>query len=210
MRRDGGAEEHGPLAGSVTREASDDELLRRAREGSASAHGELFDRFRPRVERFIQRHRGKHVGRCVSVSDLCQESYLGTRRGLEALPEEATLDDFQRMLFRNARWVIQTHARKHREFEGESASETPVSQAVRGRGSSETRGEVTKADERAWLERCIEALDPRFAAVVRLRMEGLRFGAIGDALGIGEDAVRKRFLRASVELERRAKKERRG
>jgi len=178
---------------------SDPDLLRRARAGSREAIEELVERCSPMLEAYLRRRSGARLKRFTSISDLRQEVLLRGVDALRLLPDDATLDDFQALLQKHAQWAIGGAVRHAQRVAGESATPDAGPTATPTR----SEGDVTREDDQRWLARQVEELEPPLAAVVRLRLAGLTFAEMSRELGIGEDAARKRFLRASVLLRRR-------
>lgn len=178
------------------------ELIRRARAGSREAVDALLERFTPVVEDYLERRVGPRMRRHTSISDLRQDVLMRLDYALGALGPEASFADLQALLLRHAQWAIGRAARSARAFAGESAGgdhRTPSSTPA----PEPTRGDVTRNDELARLAADVGALEPALAEAVHLRLEGKTFGAIASALGIGEDAARKRLLRAALILRAR-------
>ena len=180
-------------------------LIVSARTGDRSAREELHRQFSKSLARFLRSQVGKKLERTVSISDLSQESFLRSFDAIEHLPEDASRGDFEAMLFRNARWVVGSHARKHDRFAGESADDQEGLGAGAQRGADRSAGSITRQDELRWFGEQIERLKPDQALVLRLRQQGLEFDEIASRLDLSEHAVRKRFLRAAVELRRLSK-----
>lgn len=182
-------------------DAEESACLARAREGDAAAVEALYRRFDAPLRRYLERKTGAALARAVSLSDLCQDTFLQALDALRVLPPHATFDDFRGVLFRHALWMLGKHADRHREFVGESVlgeRDTPVDAPASERSS----GELTRLDEIGWIREQLERLEPEQADVLRRRFEGQSFAEIAEALGIREGAARQRFLRGSRELRR--------
>jgi len=177
------------------------ERLRRAREGDSDAVEDLYRHFEAPLRRYLDRKTGAALARAVSISDLCQETFVQALGALRVLPAHATFDDFRGVLFRHALWMLGKHAERNREFVGESVlgERSACDDAPQ---SERTSGELTRLDEIGWIREQLERLDPDHAAVLRLRFEGQSFAQIAAALDIREGAARQRFLRGSRELRR--------
>ena len=181
--------------------------MQAARAGDRAARNALYERFEPRLRAYLARRVGKKLTRAVSVSDLCQDTFLQVLDALRVLPEDATLDDFQGLLFRHAQWIVGKQAEKHGGFRGEStpgAAVDPVAPPNDGR----SKGEVTRLDELEWLRALVGTLPEDQAAVVRLRLDGRTFAEIARELGIRADGARQRYLRGSLALRRRVEEAR--
>ena len=173
-----------------------------ARRGDRNARAVLHERFADRLAAFLRGRVGPKLGRAVSISDLCQESFLRSYDALHTLPEGADGSDFEAILYRNARWVVGSQARKHKHFDGESAVDSGYAARIPDPDYATNSGVVTREDEVRWLEAQVARLKRDQAAVVRRRLEGMAFERIAEELDISEYAARKRFLRGALELRR--------
>lgn len=176
----------------MTADPRPDDLLRRARARSPVALDALAIRLRRDLRPVLERRVGTGLRRYVSVSDLEQDVLGELRDALEQLPEEAGYDDLLRLVLHRTSWAIGRALRNTERLLGESAAQ----EAAPGEDPGET-GAVTRADEFAYFESLVASLPPELAEVVWLRREGRTFGEIGAVMGIGEEAARKRFLRAA-------------
>ena len=176
------------------------ELIARAKAGDDEALEQLIDRCAGGVRAHLERITGARLRRSASVSDLEQEVWLRSREVLARLPQGAGARDFENLLHTHVRWILGNAVDQGRRFEGETAAPHALQAEASSRAGD---GTVTRADERAALDAAVDALEPSLAAVVRLRGEGLTWGQIGAQLAIGEDAARKRFVRAAKRLRER-------
>jgi len=179
-----------------------DPVLERAVRGSHQARDELARRFGPDLASYIDRQAGARIRRVASVSDLCQEVFDRVFRSLslDRVPEGFTADQFRGRLFRNAHWVISSHAKAAKRFLGESTAGT--AEAAQRSVDPPRAGSVTEADELRWVRELADRLDPHYGKVIRLRLEGLEFEEVARRLGEKVDTVRKRYLRACDALKR--------
>lgn len=177
-----------------------DALLRAAIGGDEAARTALVAANAARLQRYLDRRSGARLRREVSSADLLQEVFLRVFAALRAMPEDATAETFRRWLYRHADWVLQNHGRAAQRHHGESAGDTPPAAAPAPHASA---GVVTTADEVAWLRALLQKLPAKYADVVRLRLEGLPFEAIGQRLGLDEAAARQRFARVLQTLRER-------
>lgn len=146
----------------------------------------------------LERRAGAGVKRYTTVADLCQE-VLGRMSGILAqLVPSSTWDDLEALLHTHARWAVQNAARSRRRFDGESVAGAGTG-PHEAPGHSET-GQVTRADETAWVLARIDELPEELRAVARLRLEGASFSGIAEELSIAEGTARKRFLQAARAL----------
>ncbi len=69
------------------------------------------------------------------------------------------------------------------------------------RGVTEPPARADRAEQQAWLNLALELLDADDRDVIRGRdWDELPFAALGERLGIGEEAARKRYTRALPRL----------
>jgi RNA polymerase sigma factor (sigma-70 family) len=179
------------------------DLIAAARNGEPGALDRLVAHCERDLESYIDRHLGARLRRRHDVADIRQEATMAAVAALGVLPAAATVDDFRRMLLRNARWILAGRGRRKDRVEGESAAPTPPSQLAVAPGDTRS-GSITRADELAWMHRLVDRLDPRYAAVIELRLEGLPFAEVARRLDESEENVKKRFQRAVVALRRYA------
>lgn len=178
-----------------------DELLQRARDGDEAARAALVRAHERRLRRYVERRSGRHLRRDVSASDVVQDVFLRVFAALPAMPADASAETFRRWLYRHADWVLADRGNAARHHHGESAAGAGPSQAPSPAG---TTGPVTRADEVVWLRTLLARLPAKYADVVRLRLEGLAFDAIGRRLGIQEAAARQRYARVLQALRERS------
>ncbi|MBJ01570.1 MAG: hypothetical protein CMK00_01725 [Planctomycetes bacterium] len=169
------------------------DLIGRALNGSTAAREQLLHLCTPELSRFVARSMGGHLKRAYSVEDICQDTFLRALGALDALPSGADYNDFRGVLYQHAHWVLARKGRQAGLFRGESAGDAD---RVEARANA-TEGEVTRADERAYLGAAVARLTPDLARVVRLRLDGLSFSEIAKATATPEGTLRKRFMRAS-------------
>lgn len=177
-----------------------DPLLERARAGDRTAWSELAVATSDELRKFVERGMGERLKRRVAPDDLCQEALLQALGAIPALRADATIDDFRRLLLRNANWVVMDRGRRDKKLVGESVS--PVEPGAVAQGTSpETRaGPVTRADDLRWMHSLVARLDSRFGQVIAARLAGKDFPEIALELGASEANVRKRYQRAVAAL----------
>lgn len=174
-------------------------LLAAARAGDQVARGELHGLARGAVRSYLARAIGRRAERTLALDDLEQEAFLHAFEVLPRLEEIDSLDAFRALVLRHARWRVFKEVRRNRRFAGESEISKPLATLGEAAGVSEA-GEVTRHDQLEHLASQVDRLPEKQAEVIRLRMMGTEFAAIAGALGIGEEAVRKRYTRGLVEL----------
>lgn len=185
----------------------DRQLIREARAGSREALGRLLALCAPTIEAYLRRHVGAALRRHASLSDIQQVAMLRGVDALRRLPDTASLSDAKALFLRHARWAIGHSVRQAQAMAGESdarADRRPAALAV----PQSSEGVVTRGDELRQLESDVRRLPRELGDAVRLRLRGRTFREIAVVLGVSEDAVRKRLLRAAVLLRGRRSKSR--
>lgn len=178
------------------------DLVRQAKHGSREAYESLLAQCEPVIRAFLANQLGSRLKRHTSLSDLHQEVLMRGAEALRALPDDAEVDDFRALLLMHARWAIGKAVRRGRNFAGESVV-TPEFGPQATPTPTASQGVVTRGDEMAWLAAEVDGLEAPLAAAVRLRLQGRTFAEIAAELGIGEDAARKRLVRAALLLRER-------
>lgn len=181
--------------------SAEQELIKSAKEGSEAAQALLYRAFFDPLVRHLSKRIGRKLGRAVSISDLAQDAFINSLAAMRVLPIDAGTEEFRGILYRHARWMIGKAVKKHQGFQGESAiGDRELEVAVPARGSSQSLGDVTRADESNWLAEQIEKLPQESAEVLRLRLDSLGLSEIAERLGIPYDTAKKRVQRASQRL----------
>jgi RNA polymerase sigma-70 factor (ECF subfamily) len=181
-------------------DASEADLLERAREGNDSAFRILFERHAELLTARIQHRLPARLSRKLSVSDVLQETRI--------VAHERCLDfDPGRGPFRN--WLLGIVDMKVREasrrFDGTSkrAAGREISRGGRvdtenfmGRGPSPSEVAAT-AELRERARRAREQLPEDYAEILRLTFdEGLTLGEAGERMGRSREAAKKLYGRA--------------
>lgn len=173
-------------------------LLDAARAGDPAAVEELLRRVQPRLLRFGLRM----CGDPEDAQDVLQETLLAALRALPGFEGRSSLDTW---LYAIARRHC---VKKRRRSKFAPAHELPLegdSEALTLRDPARTADQ--EVDDRrlaAALEGAIQALAPAYREVLLLRdVEGLTAPQVGQALGLGVEAVKSRLHRARGQVRRR-------
>ena len=177
-----------------------DPLIQRAKDGCNVARGELQERFAEDLRGYVRRHVGVGLGRKISHSDLCQETFVRVFKGMHSLPDDATPALFRSRLMRTAEWVIRDAARSLQRLSGESLAGALGAESVVDPAGNQSMGDVTRDDQARWLHRLLSRLPRPYADVLRQKLAGSDFRTIADRLGEREGTVRKRYERACQQL----------
>ena len=176
-----------------------DELVARVGRGESEAVEEVLDLLRPLVAAAVHRKMRPPARRWMDPEDLVQVVLTEIAGRIDKLPAEGGWQELRRWTWRTVDLRLRDAWRKHQRMLGESAI-TPEG-AVAERGGV---GEVTRHDERRWLEELVSQLPEQYSEVVRLcAFEGMTPEAAAHELGISRDAVYKRYEKARRALQRR-------
>jgi RNA polymerase sigma factor (sigma-70 family) len=170
-----------------------DPILQHARDGDPAAWQVLVDQHSTLLRRYLDRRMGPQLRRTCSSGDLVQEVLTRMLHALRAAPADATLQTFRRWLLQHADWVLASRGHGARRHFGESVAGV-IDGSLADR-SPATTGPVTHADQVAWMRSLLDRLDPKYADVVRLRLDGVSFAEIAERLGVEEATVRQRLSR---------------
>lgn len=175
-------------------EMNDTDCVRRSLDGDRDAYAFL-----------VRRHQGKVLSLCLSLlrvrdeaEDAAQDVFIKAYRGLSGFRFESS---FSTWLYRIAysRCLDLLRSRRRRPEESlEALTAAGVETASAATGLS--------PEERADLERALEALRPEERLILTLReSQGLSYEELTEALDISLDAVKSRLRRARRALQERAR-----
>lgn len=187
-----------PAPESLTRS-----LLRRLHEEDPDALPQLLERDLEWIEAQVRRRLGEQLRQKAETMDFVQEAVVGAlRHGPRFVVSDQ--DQFRALMVRIVENALRKQHRFHKQQRRDVARQEPLpsESIVDLDGSRATPSKAASdAEHRAWVQLGIELLDESDREVVRLRQwEGLSFAAVGEAIGVGEDAARMRFQRALARL----------
>ena len=166
-------------------DASDDELVRRARSGDREAFAEIYRRYHAVVYRFARLMSGSApIG-----EDVTQETFTVLLRDLHRYcAQRARLTTY---LYGVARNVTRSSLRRNRRFVRlDTSSHEPVVNA-------DPAGALERSEEQRELRRVIAGLPSRYREVVILcAIHGLSYAEVAAILGAPVGTVRSRLSRA--------------
>lgn len=171
-----------------------------ARQGDSAALDRLVSSCWTEVEAFVRRNAGKEVLRIEAAEDLVSRTLLVFCRRFQTFPERLDAQGLRGVLLQLAKWEIARVLERRPPARRFSSTDSPEP-------ASPTRssGTVTRADERAHLLTILARMNPRYAEVLRCQiLEGKSTPFTALELGISEENVKKRLLRARQELRRLA------
>jgi RNA polymerase sigma-70 factor (ECF subfamily) len=193
--------------GDRTRE--DETLLHRAGSGDAAAIGDLFTRYRPRLERMLGVRLDRRLQRRMDVSDVLQDVYLEmTRRlpeyaanasvpfyvWLRSLAGQRLVDLYRRHLGARMR-AIDVEVSLHQGGVPQ-ASSLSLAEQLAGGLTSPTQA-ASREELRLRLQEVLNTLEPLDREIIAMRhFEELTNVEVAEVLGIQKSAASKRYLRA--------------
>ena len=171
----------------------DHELIRDAREGSASAFEQLVCRYDARVLAMALRY----VGTKDDAKDIYQEVFVRVHRGLRNFRMES---EFSTWLYRITANVCLTHRAQHRkrlETTGSGADDDVLGSLASGDASAEDRMHASEIS--ASVAKAMERLSPQQKLVFTLRhYQGHKLREIASMMECTEGTV-KRYLFAATQ-----------
>lgn len=156
---------------------------------------QLITRFQARLLARIRLMMGPAARECLESSDVLQDVFAEALRNLRAgdLGDERL---FLRWLTAVARHHIVDEVRRHRESSLEALSSDLIAA-----GEPSIAAQLTVEERRQRLVEALEELDTIRQRVVELRaLEGWSWQRVAEELGRSEEAVRKLYHRALLEL----------
>ena len=185
-------------------------LLMRIGSGDRNAFNELFERHRQDLRRAVQLRLDRQLRTRVDASDVVQEAQLEAFRRLDDYLQCRPMP-FGLWLRQTAQQRINTHRRDHlqtarrsvhREQEFPSQSSLLIAAPFLQRGSSPSRRLVKHEYERLVTEAVNQLAELDREILLMRNVEGLSQPEIAQVLELSHDAVRKRYGRALVKLQR--------
>lgn len=176
--------------------ADDQRLIAASRTGDPAAFGELVRRYQDRLYRTVARI----LDNPEDARDVVQDSFLHAYQALDSFKGDALFFTWLYRIAVNAaislrrkkKAVLSIHAARH----GEGAAEPhDRSEACRPGYALE------QAEQEQRLRRALGRLSPEHRAVLVMKdMEGQKYEAMAEALGVPVGTIRSRLHRARMEL----------
>ncbi len=197
-------------ADSITRN------LQRVHQGDARALHELVREHLPWIEAHVKRRLTANARAVGDTQDFVQDAMLAVLRD----GPRFTIDDpaaFRALLARivendivdRVRWAQRGCRDQRRQRALPTDSVLQLDAPVRDVTQPPERAD--RNEQQAWLRLALELLEADDRETIRLRdWDGLSFPELGERLGIGEEAARKRYLRALPRLAQKLDLLRRG
>lgn len=170
----------------------------------------------PWIETQVRARLSAAVRRDGDTQDFVQDALIEVLRDGPRFVIDSTAG-FRALLLRivenNLRDRVRHQHRQCRDVrrERELAGDSVLLLDAPARSVTEPPAQAERHERAAWLRLALELLEPEDREVIRLReWEGRTFGEIGATLGVGEEAVRKRYGRALPRLAQKLELLRRG
>jgi len=165
-----------------------------------------FERLRPQLLAMVERRIGRKVATRVDPEGVVQDAFIRARPRWQALsPKPADLDAwvYSQVLDRLielVRGALGPHHDVARNVPWPDGSAAPMAEHMIDSQTGPTTA-LSRADRCEVVRATLEKLDPVDREILALRyFDGLNFAQIGAILGLSQNAVTKRGLRAMVEL----------
>ena len=190
------------------KEPSDEELVRRVRQGDEAAARTLFDRHLPALRAKAQARLPDSVRAKVGASDVVQEAWLSAFVALghfEDTGDGSFRAWVRRIVERKVSDEVRRHARVKKRNANREVRFATKAQHLEPDPLQPTPSQVVGDAERAAsLRAAVAELDPDHAAVIRLvHEEGLTLVDAGKRMGRSPDATRMLYGRAMQRLAER-------
>lgn len=174
---------------------TDDELVRRCRDGDRAAFNTLFARYQSRVYGLCYHH----VGDFAAAHDLAQETFVRVYLDLHKLRE---VDAFPAWLGKVTSRVCRRAAQRGAHHRHEDIDALPESALADPRAASPAEASVDR-ERRATVTAAIARLsEPQRLAVTMHYIDGLSYGEIAGFLDVPTTTIRNRLHRARLQLKR--------
>ncbi|HTR82218.1 MAG TPA: sigma-70 family RNA polymerase sigma factor [Bacteroidota bacterium] len=172
------------------KQSTDGELLQLSRSGDVAAFGELVRRYESKVAATVRGMLGNNEG----ADDIAQETFIRFYNALDRFREEAAVGTYVTRIAINLS-LNELRRRKRRRIlfkpldPGDDVEEPSAA------------GDFEHFDKKEIVQYALEKLDPKFRAVVTLRLiEGYTTEETASILGVPVGTVLSRLLRAQKKL----------
>lgn len=186
-------------------------LLMKIRSGDRHAFNELFDRYRDRLKQAVNRRLDPALNARFDASDVVQEAQLEVYRRLDDYLDRRPMP-FGVWIRKTVHERLQKLRRAHLETKGRSVSREQrlpdrssmlIASQIRLSDTS-VRGRLEKREYERLVRDTVDELGELDREILLMRVvEGLMHSEIAQILDVSSDAVRKRYGRALIKLERR-------
>jgi RNA polymerase sigma-70 factor, ECF subfamily len=190
--------------------AESQRLLMRISSGDRSAFNELFERHRTDLRRMVHLRLDRRLRTRIDPSDVVQEAQMEAFRRLDDYLERRPMP-FRLWLRKTAQERLNNYRRAHlqtarrsidREQDFPDQSSMMIAAPFLGHGSSPSRRTMKREYQRLVREAVGELSELDREILLMRNVEGLSQPEIAQVLDLSHDAVRKRYGRALVKLQR--------
>ncbi len=195
-------------------EAGDDELIRRAGEGDATALAALFGRHRDRLEKMVRVRLNRQLLGRVDPDDVLQETYVDLAGQLGNYPGPEAMPVFLWLRLLTGQRLARVHRRHLGTAKRDAGRESPARQGGAGEADAASMadflvgrltspsGAADRAERARIVRAAIDALEPLDREIISLRtFEGLSNGEAAAVLGLAKAAASNRYVRAMGRLQ---------
>jgi RNA polymerase sigma-70 factor (ECF subfamily) len=191
----------------------ENEILRRAVQGEASAREELFSRYRDRLKRMVRLRLSRRLQGRIDDSDVLQEAFLEIDRKLAEYAQEPSLPLYLWLRHMTGLKLAEVH-RRHLGVQMRAADREvtlhrgglpeadSISLAAQLLGKLTTPSQAAiKAETRLYVQEALNSMDPIDREVLALKhFEQLSTSEIAEVLGLSKAGAGSRYLRAIKRL----------
>ncbi len=173
---------------------SDEELVRRAKDGSLDAFTSLYERYLPIVHRWVSYRTPE-----LDVEDVTQEIFIAVMRSLKNFRGESLFSTWLRTLVQRH---IADYYRQRKAGNGSISMDDDAVDVERSLklSSGYNPGDV---DDRIIIRQALRKLPERYCEIILLRfVDGLQFKDIADVQGQSLEATKSLFRRAVSALQK--------
>jgi RNA polymerase sigma-70 factor (subfamily 1) len=178
-------------------------LLQGARGGSNLLLGQLLEAMRPFLQHVANQELDSDLEPKVGGSDLVQQTFLEAQQAFDRFDGSAEAD-LRRWLTRILRNNLEDLRRQYRQTQRRTLERERPGDASLAAICDPLPGPPAQAVQKervAALRTALAQFSPTLQELIRLRQqEGLTFGEIGNILSMSEEAARKQWTRAIVQL----------
>ncbi len=190
-----------------------DRLLRQVAQGSPQELGALLERHRVRLRRMIALRLDRRLQGRVDASDVIQEAFLEASLRLPDYLREPSMPFFLWLRFLTGQKLLELHrhhlgaqmrdaGREVSLYRGSlpGASSAALAAQLLGHDTRPSEAAI-RAERKIRLQEALNSMDPLDREVLALRhFEQLNNAETAQALGLGESAASKRYIRALKRL----------
>src|SRR6266852_1878314 len=190
-----------------------DRLLQAAAQGAQKEWGALLERHRQRLRRMVALRLDQRLQGRIDASDVIQDAYLEASTRLEDYLRQPTMPFFLWLRYLTGQKLVELHrhhlgaqmrdaGREVSLYRGSLPETSSAALAAQLLGHDTRPSEAAiRAERKIRLQEALNSMDPLDREVLTLRhFEQLNNAETAQALGLGESAASKRYVRALKRL----------